>query len=74
MYDSNAAHGENEDCMTIFARLEQWKERGTISSEQHSLLTGLSRREPFSLFLDLNILLYAGILAFVAGLGWTVST
>jgi len=60
--------------MTIFTRLEQWKERGTISPEQHTLLTGLSRGEPFSLFLELNILLYAGILAFVAGLGWTVST
>ena len=60
--------------MTIFTRLEQWKERGIISPEQHRILAGLSRGEPFSLFLELNILLYAGILAFVAGLGWTVST
>ena len=60
--------------MTIFTRLEQWKERDVISPEQHTLLAGLSRGEPFSLFLELNILLYAGILAFVAGLGWTVST
>jgi hypothetical protein len=60
--------------MTIAARLDEWKERGTISPEQHTLLSGLSRREPFSLFLELNILLYAGILAFVAGLGWTVAT
>jgi hypothetical protein len=37
-------------------------------------LAGLSRGEPFSLFLELNVLLYAGILAFVAGLGWTVTT
>jgi len=60
--------------MTTLARLEQWKEHGVISPEQHALLAGLSRGEPFSLFLELNILLYAGILAFVAGLGWTVST
>jgi hypothetical protein len=60
--------------VTTVARLEQWKERGIISSEQHTLLAGLSRGEPFSLFLELNILLYAGILAFVAGLGWTIST
>ena len=60
--------------MTTLSRLEQWKERGTISPEQHALLAGLSRGEPFSLFLELNVLLYAGILAFVAGLGWTVST
>jgi hypothetical protein len=60
--------------MTILTRLEQWKEQGVISPEQQGLLAGLSRGEPFSVFLELNILLYAGILAFVAGLGWTVST
>lgn len=60
--------------MTIFTRLDQWKESGVISSEQHTLLAGLSRGEPFSIFIELNILLYAGILAFVAGLGWTATT
>ena len=60
--------------MTILTRLEQWKESGAISPEQHTLLAGLSRGEPFSVFLELNILLYAGILAFVGGLGWTVAT
>src|SRR5713226_5508796 len=65
---------ENEGFMTILTRLERWKAQGTISPEQHAYLSGLSRGEPFSLFLELNILLYAGVLAFVAGLGWTVST
>jgi hypothetical protein len=60
--------------MTILTRLEQWKENGTLSPEQHAHLAGLSRGEPFSVFLELNALLYAGVLAFVAGLGWTVST
>lgn len=60
--------------MTIFARLESWKEQGAISQEQYALLSSLSRGEPFSLFLELNLLLYAGVLAFVAGLGWTVAT
>jgi hypothetical protein len=60
--------------MTILARLEQWKDEGKISPEQCAHLAGLSRGEPFSLFLELNALLYAGVLAFVAGLGWTVST
>jgi hypothetical protein len=60
--------------MTILTRLEQWQERGVISSEQFTLLAGLSRGEPVSVILELNILLYAGILAFVGGLGWTVST
>ena len=47
--------------MTILTRLEQWKEQGVISPEQHTLLAGLSRGEPFSVFLELNILLYAGV-------------
>jgi len=63
-----------EDFMTILTRLAQWKEHGTISPEQHAVLAGLSRGEPFSVFLELNIFLYAGILVFIAGLGWTVST
>jgi hypothetical protein len=60
--------------MTILARLEHWKEQGAISLEQHAHLVSLSHGEPFSLFLELNVLLYAGVLAFVAGLGWTVTT
>ncbi len=60
--------------MTILTRLEQWRQQGKISPEQCAHLAGLSRGEPFSLFLELNVLLYAGVLAFVAGLGWTVST
>jgi hypothetical protein len=60
--------------MTILTRLEQWKEQGKISPEQYAHLAGLSRGEPLSLFLELNVLLYAGVLAFVTGLGWTVST
>jgi hypothetical protein len=65
---------ENEGFMTILTRLEQWKEQGKISAEQHAHLAGLARGEPLSLFLELNVLLYAGVLAFVGGLGWTVST
>jgi hypothetical protein len=60
--------------MTILTRLDQWKDQGVISPEQHARLSGLARGEPFSVFLELNILLYAGVLAFVAGLGWTVTT
>ena len=59
--------------MTILTRLEQWKMQGKISSEQHAHLAGLARGEPFSLFLELNLLLYAGVLAFVAGLEEPVS-
>src|SRR3984893_15023376 len=60
--------------LTILTRLEQWKEQGKVSPEQCAHLAGLSRGEPLSLFLELNVLLYAGVLAFVAGLGFTVGT
>ena len=60
--------------MTILARLEQWKQQRAITPEQSAYLASLARNEPFSVFLELNVLLYAGVLAFVAGLGWTVST
>src|SRR5579859_7005346 len=73
-YGHGDARSGNEGFMIILARLEQWKQQGKISPEQNAHLAGLSRGEPFSLFLELNLLLYAGILAFVAGLGWTVST
>lgn len=59
--------------MSTLTRLDDWKARGVISPEQHEQLAGLARGEPFSLYLDLNLLLYAGVLAFVGGLGWTVS-
>ncbi len=60
--------------MTILARLERWKEQGAISAKQHAHLAGFCRGEPFSIFLELNVVLYAGVVAFVAGLGWTVTT
>jgi hypothetical protein len=60
--------------MTILARLELWKEQCAISTEQQAHLASLARGEPFSLSLELNLLLYAGVLAFVGGLGWTIST
>jgi len=60
--------------MTMLDRLELWKQQGTISPEQQVHFAGLVREDPFSLSLELNILLYGGVLAFVAGLGWTVST
>ncbi|HYP06086.1 MAG TPA: DUF2157 domain-containing protein, partial [Bryobacteraceae bacterium] len=60
--------------MTVLTRLEQWEQEGVISPEQYARLAALSRGDLFSVFLELNLLLYAGILAFVAGLSWTLST
>jgi len=54
--------------------LDRWKERGVLSLEQYALLDGLSRQQPFSVFIEFNILLYAGVVAFVGGLAWTVQS
>ncbi len=56
--------------MTTLDRLDGWKAIGTISEEQHALLTALVRRERFSVFVELNALLYIGVLSVVGGLGW----
>ncbi len=60
--------------MTIERRLDDWKEQGVLSPIQHAQLTGVLWQRPFSLFLEINALLYLGVIAFVAGLGWTVTT
>jgi len=54
--------------------LNHWRDKGVITNEQFALLDALSRREPFSVFIELNILLYAGVIAFVGGLAWTAET
>lgn len=54
--------------------LNRWRDKGVITSEQYVLLDALSRREPFSVFIELNILLYVGVIAFVGGLAWTAET
>jgi hypothetical protein len=60
--------------LIILTQLKQWQQQGKISPEQHVHLAALVREEPLSLFIEWNLLLYAGVLAFVAGLGWTIST
>jgi hypothetical protein len=60
--------------MTTLDRLEEWERTGTITHAQHETLSRLVRRERFSVFLELNALLYIGVIALVAGLGWTVQT
>ena len=58
--------------MTTLEALERWRSAGAITGEQHARLTAIVRKERFSVFLELNALLYLGVLALVAGLGWTV--
>lgn len=56
------------------ARLKQWRTRDAITAEQYVALGALARQDPFSLFVELNALLYLGVIALVGGLGWTVQT
>ena len=68
-----ASAGERR-VMTVPEGLELWRKQGLISPEQQAQFASVVREDPFSLPLELNILLYAGVVAFVAGLGWTIST
>ena len=58
--------------MTTLDALERWRAAGTITGEQHAVLTTIVRKDRFSVVLELNALVYLGVLSFVAGLGWTV--
>jgi hypothetical protein len=60
--------------MTTLERLENWRKSGAIREEQYKTISALVRKEHFSVFLELNVLLYLGVLSFVAGAGWTVRT
>jgi hypothetical protein len=60
--------------MTVLARLDAWRTAGAIGDAQHDALAALTRRDPFSIFLELNALLYLGVLSFAAGVAWSVAT
>lgn len=57
--------------MTLLERLETWKAEGVITGEQHVSLTSLARGDRVSLYVELNALLYLGVISIVAGLTWT---
>ena len=58
--------------MTTEQYLDRWRSSDTITPEQARVLTALVRKERFSVFLELNAILYLGVVVFVAGVGWTV--
>jgi hypothetical protein len=60
--------------MTIVTRLEQWKDSGATSGVQYDALAAMARRDRFSLFVELNTLLYLGVLALAGGISWTMTT
>src|SRR6266704_3405408 len=60
--------------MTVLTHLEQWKATGAISGTQFDAISALARKDRFSVFVELNTALYLGVLAVVAGTGWTMTT
>ena len=60
--------------MTILERLERWHTTGAINGAQYEAIVALVRKDRFSVFVELNTILYLGVLAFVAGVGWTIET
>ena len=53
-------------------RLQQWRENGAITTEQHGAISAIVRKDRFSVFLELNLLLYLGVLSLALGIGATV--
>ena len=57
--------------LTTLERLEEWRTAGVISDAQHAGLAAIVRRDRFSLFVELNAILYIGVISLVAGIGYT---
>lgn len=60
--------------MRILKDLERWSTTGAISGAQYAAISALVRKDRFSIFVELNAILYLGVLAFVGGVGWTIDT
>jgi len=58
--------------MTTERYLEEWRTAGLITVEQYARLAALVRRQRFSVFLELNALLYLGVVAIAGGVAWTL--
>ncbi len=59
--------------MTTLDALERWRVDGMIADAQYAALVPIVSRARISLFAELNVLLYLGVLAFSGGLAWTAS-
>ena len=60
--------------MKILKYLERWNSTGIITGAQYAAIAALVRKDRFSVFAELNTLLYLGVLSLVAGAGWTIQT
>src|SRR5215471_12690220 len=60
--------------MTTIERLAGWKQSGAITEMQYDALAAIVTKRRFSVFFELNVLLYLGVISLVAGVGWTIQT
>src|SRR5262252_8391973 len=58
--------------MTTLQRLERWKASGAITEVQYDALAALVGKKQFSVFFELNALLYLGVLSLTAGIAWVI--
>lgn len=58
--------------MTSLERLSAWKDTGAITADQYNTISAIVRKDRFSVFLELNALLYLGVLAVIAGIGLVI--
>ena len=59
--------------MRTIDQLDQWLAAGRIDLDQHRRIAALVERRRISVFAELNVTLYVGVLAFTAGLAWTIN-
>jgi hypothetical protein len=60
--------------MTTLERLDRWHRGGLLTDDEYGIIAAIVRKDRFSVFLELNALLYIGVLAIAAGLAWTIQT
>ena len=58
----------------MLAYLDRWRDTGAITAPQYDALASLARRDRISLFGELNVLLYLGVVTLVGGVTWTIAT
>src|SRR5437879_12882902 len=59
--------------MSTLGLLQRSEDSGAITAAQCDILIAIVRKERFSVFVELNVLLYLGVLSLVAGVGWTIN-
>jgi hypothetical protein len=60
--------------MSLLDDLSRWKTAGSITEAQHDWIAAIVRKDRFSVYTELTAVLYLGVVACVAGVGWTIRT